>query len=201
MITMRLFAEEKRTGTIELLVTSPLQRYARSSWANGWRAVVLYAAMLGISLLSMADPVRLRQAGLEADRWSAIWACCCKAAALLAIGTFISTCTKNQIVAGVAGFAICLLLWVLNWVSVVRNLGHGSRDLAILSVHAAFRFLLERRARFQGHRLLPVGDFRRIVSDGALAWNRCGGGRNGMNNSWMKAAPDQVRAYYGRCTR
>jgi len=36
---------------------------------------------------------------------------------LLAIGTFISTCTKNQIVAGVATFGICLLLWVLEWVS------------------------------------------------------------------------------------
>ena len=36
MITMRLFAEEKRTGTIELLVTSPITRYAKSSWANGW---------------------------------------------------------------------------------------------------------------------------------------------------------------------
>ena len=38
-------------------------------------------------------------------------------AALLAIGTFISTCTKNQIIAGVATFAVCLLLWVLSWYS------------------------------------------------------------------------------------
>jgi len=37
--------------------------------------------------------------------------------ALLAIGTFISTCTKNQIVAGIAGFGVCLMLWVLDWVS------------------------------------------------------------------------------------
>jgi ABC-2 type transport system permease protein len=38
-------------------------------------------------------------------------------AALLAIGTFISNCTKNQIVAGVAAFAVCLMLWILSWVS------------------------------------------------------------------------------------
>ncbi len=43
---------------------------------------------------------------------------------LLAIGTFISTCTKNQIVAGVAGFAVCLLLWVLDWAQFVRDHGH-----------------------------------------------------------------------------
>jgi ABC-2 type transport system permease protein len=36
---------------------------------------------------------------------------------LLAIGTFISGTTRNQIVAGVATFGVCLLLWVLDWVS------------------------------------------------------------------------------------
>ena len=37
--------------------------------------------------------------------------------ALLAIGTLISTMTKNQIVAGGATFTVCLLLWILDWVS------------------------------------------------------------------------------------
>jgi ABC-2 type transport system permease protein len=36
---------------------------------------------------------------------------------VLAIGTFISTTTKNQIIAGAATFSVCLLLWVLSWVS------------------------------------------------------------------------------------
>jgi ABC-2 type transport system permease protein len=36
---------------------------------------------------------------------------------LLAIGTFISTTSKNQIIAGTGTFAIALLLWVLDWVS------------------------------------------------------------------------------------
>jgi ABC-2 type transport system permease protein len=40
-----------------------------------------------------------------------------QAGALLAIGTFISTLTKNQIIAGAATFGVCLLLWVLEWVS------------------------------------------------------------------------------------
>jgi len=37
--------------------------------------------------------------------------------ALIAIGTFIPTTTKNQIIAGGATFAVSLLLWVLDWVS------------------------------------------------------------------------------------
>lgn len=115
MITMRLFAEEKRTGTIELLVTSPLRDWEiiLGKWLA---ALILYAAMLGISALSLLmlfaygkpdmKPILVGYLGLLLLGGS-----------LLAIGTFISTCTKNQIVAGVAGFAICLLLWVLDWAS------------------------------------------------------------------------------------
>jgi ABC-2 type transport system permease protein len=115
MITMRLFAEEKRTGTIELLVTSPLRdlEIILGKWTA---ALLLYASMLGISVLSMAllfaygkpdwRPILVGYLGLLL-----------LGGALLSIGTFISTCTKNQIVAGVAGFAVCLLLWVLDWAS------------------------------------------------------------------------------------
>jgi ABC-2 type transport system permease protein len=36
---------------------------------------------------------------------------------LLALGTFLSTTTKNQIVAGAGTFAICLMLWVISWLT------------------------------------------------------------------------------------
>ena len=36
---------------------------------------------------------------------------------MLAIGTFISTLTKNQIIAGAATFGVCLLLWIVGWVA------------------------------------------------------------------------------------
>jgi ABC-2 type transport system permease protein len=131
MITMRLFAEEKRTGTIELLVTSPLRdlEIIIGKWAA---ALILYAAMLGISVLSMAllfaygqpdwKPILVGYLGLLL-----------LGGALLSIGTFISTCTKNQIVAGVAGFAICLLLWVLDWASSFET-SVTARVISYLSV-------------------------------------------------------------------
>ena len=40
-----------------------------------------------------------------------------QAAGLLAIGTFISSLTKNQIIAGAATFGACLLIFVLGWAS------------------------------------------------------------------------------------
>ena len=131
MITMRLFAEEKRTGTIELLVTSPIRdlEIIMGKWLA---AMTLYAVMLGVSLLSMATlfaygkpdwrPVAVGYLGLLLQ-----------GGCLLAIGTFISTCTKNQIVAGVAGFSVCLLLWVLDWVSSFQD-SITARAISYLSV-------------------------------------------------------------------
>jgi ABC-2 type transport system permease protein len=115
MITMRLFAEEKRTGTIELLLTSPISDWSiiMGKWLGG---MVLYAAMLLLSAFSVMllfaygkpdwHPIAIGYLGLLLQ-----------GGALLALGTFVSNCTKNQIVAGVAGFAVALLLWVIDWVS------------------------------------------------------------------------------------
>ena len=68
---------------------------------------------------------------------------------------------------GVATFAVCLLLWVLDWVSTLRNggLGQGGRipvgDYALRAIH-------QRRAGHEGHHLLSLDDFLRVVSDGAI---------------------------------
>jgi ABC-2 type transport system permease protein len=115
MITMRLFAEEKRTGTIELLVTSPV-RDAEVIVGKWLAAVGLYACMLLFSALNLVflfrygtpdwKPLLIGYVGLLLQ-----------AGALLAIGTFISTLTRNQIIAGAATFAVCLLLWIFEWVS------------------------------------------------------------------------------------
>src|SRR6266852_2742932 len=53
MITMRLFAEEKRSGTIELLITSPIRDF--EIILGKWLAALgLYASILGVTVLSMA---------------------------------------------------------------------------------------------------------------------------------------------------
>src|SRR5271170_3515440 len=115
MITMRLFAEEKRTGTIELLATSPIRdiEVIIGKWLA---ALILYAVMLGFSAVNFAFLFRY---GNPDWRPLAIGflGLLLQAGGLLAIGTFISTLTRNQIIAGAATFGVCLLLWVLEWVS------------------------------------------------------------------------------------
>lgn len=115
MITMRLFAEEKRSGTIELLVTSPIRdgEIILGKWLS---ALTLYGGLLLLTALNFIflfkfgnpdwKPLAIGYLGLLLQ-----------AGALLAIGMFISTLTKNQIIAGAATFGVCLLLWVLEWVA------------------------------------------------------------------------------------
>src|SRR5215475_1367863 len=95
MITMRLFAEEKRTGTIELLATSPVRdiEIILGKWLA---AVLLYATMLLFTALNFAflfkygnpdwKPLLVGYLGLLLQ-----------AGALLALGTFFSFRTKKKI--------------------------------------------------------------------------------------------------------
>jgi ABC-2 type transport system permease protein len=113
MITMRLIAEEKKTGTIELLLTSPVRdvEIIVGKWVG---AMLLYLCILGMSVINIAmlfawgkpdlQPVLVAYLGLILQ-----------GGCLLAIGEFISTLTKNQIIAGGVTFFVCLLLWLLSW--------------------------------------------------------------------------------------
>jgi ABC-2 type transport system permease protein len=113
MITMRLIAEEKRTGTIELLLTSPVtdMEIILGKWLG---ALLLYMSVLGMSVLNIAmlflwgkpdiKPLLVAYLGLLLQ-----------GGCLLALGTLISTMTKNQIVAGGVTFFVSLLLWLLQW--------------------------------------------------------------------------------------
>jgi ABC-2 type transport system permease protein len=114
LMTMRLFAEEKRNGTIELLATSPI-RDGEVILGKWLASVMLYAAILlvtGLNFLFLFKygnpdwkPMAIGYLGVLLQ-----------AAALLAFGTFISTLTKNQIIAGTGTFGVCLIIFVLGWV-------------------------------------------------------------------------------------
>ena len=135
MITMRLFAEEKRSGTIELLMTSPV-RDIEIMLGKWFAALTLLATVLAISALNLGflfaygkpdwRPILIGYLGLLLQ-----------GGALLAIGTFISTMTKNQIIAGGATFAACLLLWILDWVSSYETAA-WAKVLSYLSVVTHF---------------------------------------------------------------
>jgi ABC-2 type transport system permease protein len=114
MITMRTYAEEKRSGTIELLLTSPVTDI-QIILGKFLGAVGLYAAMLGVTVLHIGilfifgrpewKPIVTAYLGLLL-----------MGGCFIAVGLFISSLTKNQIVAAFVTFAVFLFLWVINWV-------------------------------------------------------------------------------------
>jgi ABC-2 type transport system permease protein len=113
MITMRTYAEEKRSGTIELLLTSPLTD-AEIILGKFFGALGLYAAMLLVTLLYIGilfvyghpewRPLVAAYLGLLL-----------MGGAFVSIGLLISSTTNNQIVAGIVTFVVFLLLWIIGW--------------------------------------------------------------------------------------
>ena len=113
MITMRTYAEEKRSGTIELLLTSPVTDL-QIILGKFVGALGLYGAMLAVTIVHILilfiygnpgwKPIATAYLGLL------LFGGC-----FISAGLFISSLTKNQIVAGTASFAVFLLLWILDW--------------------------------------------------------------------------------------
>ena len=131
MITMRTYAEEKRSGTIELLLTSPLTDL-QIILGKFFGALTLYAVMLAVTFIHIGvlfwygdpewKPVATGYLGLLL-----------MGACFISAGLLISSLTKNQIVAGFMTFAVFLMLWVINWLG--ESSGPTARAiLAFLSI-------------------------------------------------------------------
>jgi ABC-2 type transport system permease protein len=113
MITMRTYAEEKRSGTIELLLTSPVTDF-QIIVGKFLGALALYAAMLAVSLIHIAilfayghpewKPIVSGYVGLL------LFGAC-----FISVGLLISSLTRNQIVAAMVTFCVFLLLWIVDW--------------------------------------------------------------------------------------
>ncbi|MED5373386.1 MAG: ABC transporter permease [Myxococcota bacterium] len=112
-VTMRLFAEEKRTGSLELLVTLPVN--------EGQLVLGKYLAALTLILVAVAltfsYPLTLATLG-ELD-WGPVLGgylgLSLMAAAYTAIGTAASSLTSNQIVAFLVAMLLCLVPYVVGF--------------------------------------------------------------------------------------
>lgn len=114
-ITMRTYAEEKKTGTIELLLTSPLTDF-QIVMGKFLGALALYGIMLAVTLIHFGilfiygspewKPIATAYLGLLL-----------LGASFVALGLFISSLSKNQIVAGAVTFVVFLLLWISTWIA------------------------------------------------------------------------------------
>ena len=107
VLTMRSFAEERRTRTDQLLLTSPV---------SVWEIVLgkFFALCVIFALPCLADAVMiLVLAALGATGTAALLCYYLMGCAAIAIGVFLSSLTENQIIAAVAGVAALLLAYMM----------------------------------------------------------------------------------------
>jgi ABC-2 type transport system permease protein len=138
MLSMRLFSEEKRSGTMEVLLTSPITDW-QIVLGKYLAGVALYAVMLAVSFLHIMflflwgkpdlGPILAGYLGLLLI-----------GGAYLALGLFFSSLTQNQIVAGVISFAMFLLLYVIGWSGqfVGETLGHVLEYVSFITHYQDF---------------------------------------------------------------
>lgn len=115
-ITMRLFAEERRNNTIELLFTSPVTWWelilGKFFSAFGFVVVMLGLTLPYIMVLGLATT----------PDWGVVLTCylgtICMVAVYIAVGMWASSVTENQIIAGILSFGIILFLWIIKWAAL-----------------------------------------------------------------------------------
>jgi ABC-2 type transport system permease protein len=131
MVTMRLFAEERRSGTIELLLTYPV-RDGAVLVGKYLAALALYAVMLAGTLVFPATIyyfARLDPGPLLTGYVGLLLL----GGTFLAVGLFVSSLTENQIIAAIGTFGTLLALWIVGW-SADSVGGTWGRVLAHLSI-------------------------------------------------------------------
>lgn len=134
LLTMRLISNERSTGTIEFIFTSPVRS---SEFILG-----KYLAVLGVYgvavLFTLEFPVFLMVVGdpdvmvLLTQYLGLILV----GATFLAVGLFCSALTENQIVAAVASFVILILFWIL---SVLKGMVPPSYEPIVEAFNLASR--------------------------------------------------------------
>lgn len=136
LVTMRLFSEEQRSGTMEMLLTFPLREIevVLGKFFAAWVTVLSMLALM------VTYPLYLTVSEDLATRieWFAILTSFLGigllAGAFVAIGMFMSSLSESQVIAAFGGFGVLLLLWI---VSVFGELIPNETFKAVVS-HLSF---------------------------------------------------------------
>ena len=166
ILTMRLFAEERRTGTLELLLTSPA-REIDIVLAKFAAAMTVLLAMIGLTLTYALVT------GVYGDPdWGPVYSgylgLILLAGALVSLGLAVSALTANQIVAAVVSLGVFGILWAIELGGLAAAIADGqlaSRPIPTRAVHTLrdgrdvhLRFRLLPRA----HPAWPLPDRSRV---------------------------------------
>ncbi|MFO0935429.1 MAG: ABC transporter permease subunit [Gemmataceae bacterium] len=145
-ITMRLFSEEKRTGSLEVLLTAPISEWSvlGSKFLAAWFFYMITWVPLGLYL------VGLRAAGNAFDyrpmlSYYLVQAAC--GAGFISMGVFFSCLTRNQIIAAVLSFTGCFVLLLT---IVIKSLPLGELWAPVKAVSARLDYMTAWQSALNG---------------------------------------------------
>ena len=158
-VAMRLWAEERRSGTIELLMTLPVSTLQvvmgkfLAAWIVAAIALILTFPMW-ITVNILGDPDN----GVIITSYLASWL---MAGALLAIGACVSALNKNQVIAFILSAATCFI-FMMSGVDIVQAAFSGWAPDFALELISSLSFLTHFTAIMEG--LLDLRDIIYFVS-------------------------------------
>ena len=136
LLTMRLISEERRNGSIALLLSSPVSmtQIVLGKFVGIMIFMLILVGMISLMPLSLMMGSTLDLGKLAAGAFSLFLLL----AAFSAAGLFLSSLTVNPVVAAVSSFGLLLLLWMIN----NAGSGEGENLLSQLSILAHFTPML-----------------------------------------------------------
>jgi len=159
-ISMRLWAEETKSGTIELLMTLPVPLFSAvlgkflAAWAFAGIALALTFPMwVTVNFLGAPDN------GVIVAGYLGSWL---MAGGYLAIGSCISSMTSNQVIAFVISVVVCFM-FTISGHPIVLDFFQGWAPVPIVNAISSFSFLTHFNAIMEG-----VIDLRDLVFFGSL---------------------------------
>ena len=135
LLTMRLISEERRNGSITLLLSSPISM--TEIVLGKFIGIVMFMLMF-IFMISMMPLSLLAGAQLDMGKFAAgVFALALLLAAFCSAGLYLSSLTENPVVAAISTFGLLLLLWIIS-----SNTGDDTATLTQLSLLSHFSPML-----------------------------------------------------------
>ena len=135
LLTMRLISEERRNGSIALLLSSPLSmtQIVLGKFIGIVLFMLIFIIMLSLMPLSLLMGTELDLGKLAAGMFALLLLL----SAFSAAGLYLSSLTNNPVVAAISSFGLLLLLWIIS-----SNAGDTSNTLSQLSLLSHFAPML-----------------------------------------------------------
>lgn len=130
-VSMRVWAEEKKTGTQELLMTLPVKDHevVIGKYLGALALLVVALALtfpIPVMVMRLADPATPVDPG---PVWCAYLGSLLLSATILAIGTWVSSLTENQIIAFILGCTVAFALILLGIPDIYQSLPWGTGEV------------------------------------------------------------------------